>query len=88
VRAISTYLLRDPAATRRPRPRSTEHVGGTDHELFAPGLGLIVYETGKAAAPNAGGSVTTSTWTMALRNRYPDGLSSRHAQGGPALRVI
>jgi hypothetical protein len=35
-------------------------------DLFAPGLGLIVYQAGRSAAPDENGKVRTSTWTLEL----------------------
>ena len=36
-------------------------------DLFAPSWGLVVYETGKSAAPRADGTVDTGTWTVQLQ---------------------
>ena len=35
-------------------------------DLFAPALGLFVYETGKSAVPQPDGTVATDTWTAEL----------------------
>ena len=35
-------------------------------DLFAPALGLVVYESGQSAAPDASGIVRNSTWELAL----------------------
>jgi len=35
---------------------------------FAPSWGLVVYETGKSAVPQADGTVSTGTWTVELQD--------------------
>ena len=37
-------------------------------DLFAPAWGLVVYETGKSAAPRADGTVQNNTWTAKLQD--------------------
>lgn len=65
-RRTATWIIERATTTTASTGSATAVSEQHTSELFAPALGLVVYETGKVARPDRSGQIVSSSWTREL----------------------